>query len=285
MLRSRVGFKALSRNAPLIRARTMRLILELAKRSFQRHMTYRAAALAGLMTNLVFGALRAAVLLALYGERSVVAGISTQDVVTYVALTQAVIAYLSIFGWYDLMNSVHTGEIAMDLLKPMNLYTFWLARDLGRAATAFLWRALPLVASYSLLFDMTHPSALGQVAALIVAIFLSWLVSFSWYFLVNLTAFWTPYAQGIGRFGFVIIWFLSGFMMPLRFYPDWLSRLASLTPFPHMLNTVIEIYLGVVQPGQVVPALLLQASWALGLFLLGQLLLRAGVRRLVVLGG
>lgn len=248
-------------------------------------MTYRAAALAGLLTNVVFGLLRAAVLLALYGERRAVAGMSTQDAVTYVALTQAVIAYLSIFGWYDLMNSVHSGEIATDLLKPMNLYTFWLARDLGRAATALLWRAIPIVACYSLLFDMTYPTNVGQGAALIVAMVLSWLVSFSWYFLVNLTAFWTPYAAGIGRFGFVIIWFFSGFLMPLRFYPDWLNRLASLTPFPHMLNTVIEIYLGAVGPGQVLPALLLQALWALGLIGLGQLLLRVGVRRLVILGG
>lgn len=263
----------------------MRLILELAKRSFQRHMTYRAAALAGLMTNVVFGLLRAAVLLALYGERRVVAGMSTEQAVTYVGLTQAVIAYLSIFGWYDLMNSVHSGEIATDLLKPMNLYTFWLGRDMGRAAAALLWRAIPLVACFSFLFDMTYPASVGQVVTLIVAMILSWLISFSWYFLINLSAFWTPYAAGIGRFGFVIMWFFSGFLMPLRFYPDWLNRLASLTPFPHMLDTVIQIYLGTVGPGKVLPALLLQGLWALGLIGLGQLLLRVAVRRLVILGG
>lgn len=52
---------------------------------------------------------------------------------------------------------------------------------------------------------MTYPASLGRVVALIVAMFLSWMIGFSWYFLINLAAFWTPYAAGIGRFEFVII--------------------------------------------------------------------------------
>ncbi len=109
-----------------------RLFLELARRSFQLHLTYRAAALAGLITNLFFGLVRAAILLGLYGQRQEVAGMTVQEVVTYTGLTQAVIAYLSLFGWYELMETVYTGEVAGDLLKPMNLFTFWL----GRAAVA-----------------------------------------------------------------------------------------------------------------------------------------------------
>ncbi|MBW8012786.1 MAG: hypothetical protein FVQ83_16330 [Chloroflexi bacterium] len=41
----------------------MRLFLELTKRSFQRQLSYRAAAIAGLATNFFFGLLRAAVLI------------------------------------------------------------------------------------------------------------------------------------------------------------------------------------------------------------------------------
>lgn len=44
---------------------------------------------------------------------------------------------------------------------------------------------------------------------------------------------------------------LFGFLMLLRFYPDWLNSLVSLAPFPHMLVTVININLGTVGPGEV----------------------------------
>ena len=73
--------------------------------------------------------------------------------------------------------------------------------------------------------------------------------------------------------------------MPLRFFPAWLVRLAYLTPFPHLVNTVVEVYLGLLQGPALVRALLSQARWAAVLVVAGQLLLRVAVRRLVILGG
>ena len=263
----------------------MRLFWEVTRRAFRRHLTYRAAALAGLVTNVFFGLVRASILVALYGEREQVAGLSVQDAITYTGLTQAVIVYLSIFGWYDLMNAVHQGEIAADLLKPMRLFTFWLAQDLGRALVGLLLRGLTIMLVYALIFDITYPVGVVQWGALLLTLFLSWLLSFAYRFLVNLSAFWSPDAKGIGRFAFVVAMFFSGFLMPLRFFPEWVQTLAYLTPFPHLLNTVVEVYLGVVTGPALAQALLAQALWAAGLALLCQLVLARATRRLVILGG
>jgi ABC-2 type transport system permease protein len=138
---------------------------------------------------------------------------------------------------------------------------------------------------YGLFFELTMPHGLLPWLALGTAVLLSWLVSFSWNFLINLSAFWTPNAQGIGRFGFLIALFLSGFLMPIRFFPPWLVRLAYLTPFPHMLNSVVEIYLGILQGSDLLLVLLMQLLWAGVLIAAGQLVLRMAVRRLVILGG
>ena len=263
----------------------MRLFWEIARRSFRRYLTYRAATIAGLVTNFGFGWLRVSVLLALYGDRPVVAGITVTGLYAYVALTQAVITYLAMFGWYDLMNSVHTGEVGTDLLKPMNYFQFWLAQDAGRAAVAFLLRGVVIMGLFSLVFPLTYPDTFFQWLALATAVCLSWLVSFTYRFLINLAAFWTPNARGIGRFGFIAAMFFSGFLMPLRLYPDWLQTVCRWTPFPHMLNTVVEVYLGILQGPALWQALLMQLVWAIGLAALGQILLRTAVRRLVILGG
>lgn len=263
----------------------MELFWRVTRLSFQRHLTYRAAMVAGLITNVFFGLLRVAILVALYDTRSAVNGISVQGAITYAGLTQAIIAYLSIFGWYDLMNSVYSGQIATDLLKPMSLFTFWLAQDLGRAVVNLLLRGLTLMAIYAVIFDLAYPATPGQWLALAVAIFFSWLISFAWRFLVNLAAFWTPEATGIGRFAFIFSWFCSGFLMPLRFFPDWVVALCNLTPFPAMLNTVVEIYLGVLTGPQLAQALFFQVVWIAVLVLANGLVLRAAVRRLVIQGG
>lgn len=224
-------------------------------------------------------------LIALYAQRQEVAGISLQAAVTYTGVTQAAIAYLSFFSWYDLIRSVYSGQVGADLLKPVDYFTFWMARDLGSAAVNFLLRGLPLMAAYALFFDIVTPHGPAQWLALTGALCLAWLVSFTWRFLVNLSAFWVPNAIGIGRLVFTLAWFTSGFLMPLRFFPDWFVRLCYLTPFPHTVNTVVEIYLGLRTGAPAVLALLAQIAWAVGLALAGQLILRAGVRRLVILGG
>jgi ABC-2 type transport system permease protein len=263
----------------------MRLFWELVKLSFRLQLTYRAANLAGLATNFFFGLLRAAVMIALYGARTEVSGVSLRGAITFTGLSQALIACLSFFGWWQVMNSVYSGDISSDMLKPMDYLTFWLAQDMGRAIASLLVRGVTLMAGYALFFDITLPHGAAQWLALATTLLLSWLVSFSWRFLVNLAAFWTPDARGVGRFVFGLSWFLSGFMMPLRFFPDWFVRLASLTPFPSMINTVVEVYLGVLSGPQIVRALLLQVLWIAVLLALAQLVLRAGVRRLVIQGG
>ncbi len=263
----------------------MRLFFELFKRAFQRALTYRAASIAGLMTNFFFGLLRAAVIMALYGSRTDVSGISIQDAITFTGITQAILSFLNIFGSYDVMNSVSSGEIATDLLKPYSYFAFWMARDFGNAINQLLLRGLPLILTYAVFFHITLPNTLAQWLALAVALMLAWAVSFSWRFLVNLSAFWSPEARGIGRLAFGLTMFLSGFMMPLRFFPDWFVALCNLTPFPSIINTVIEVYLGVLGGPELIRALLSQAFWLVLLFVICQLVMRAGVRKLVIQGG
>lgn len=263
----------------------MKLFWKITMLSIRRQLSYRAATVAGIVTNIFFGLLRASVLIALYGNREVIEDLTLQDVITYTGLTQAVIVYLSIFGSYDLMRSIHQGEIAGDLLKPISLFTFWLAQDLGRAIVGFFLRGLTIMVIYALVFDITYPTSATQWFALFITLVLSWLISFAYRFLVNLSAFWSPDARGIGRFAFIIVMFFSGFLMPLRFFPEWVQTLAYFTPFPHMLNTVVEVYLGVLTTTELINALVAQVAWAVALVLVCQVVLRLGTKRLVILGG
>ncbi len=263
----------------------MRLFWKLIQLAFQRQLAYRGANWAGLATNFFFGLLRASLMIALYHARTEVAGVSLQEAITFTGLTQAVIAYLHLFGWWEVMLAVYNGDIASDMLKPFDYITFWLAQDVGRAIAHLLVRGVTILAAYALFFPITWPRTLWQWATLVVALTLSLLVSFAWRFLINLAAFWTPDARGIGRVGFGLSWFLSGFLMPLRFFPDWFVRLCNLTPFPSMVNTVTEVYLGVITGPALINALGRQLLWAIILFVACRLVMRAGVRRLVIQGG
>jgi len=253
--------------------------------SFRRQLTYRAANLSGLATNLMFGFFRAAVLIALFHEQTTVNGLSIQGAITYAGLTQALIGYLSFFHWFDLMQTVYDGQVGSDLLKPMNYFLYWLGIDTGRALGSLLTRSLPLFVIFAVFYDVILPKSVLQWGAFILSVIFSLLISFSWRFIVNLAAFWTPNALGIGHFAFGLSWTFSGFFIPLALFPDWLAEFSRLTPFGASVYIPIQIFIGNVQKQALVESLLIQLFWIVALILLDHLVLTRGIRKLVIQGG
>ncbi len=253
--------------------------------SLRQQTTYRTAMLAGLATNLFFGLLRLALMVALYQDRGTVNQLDLGGAVTYIAISQSMIAFLYIFGSNDFMKSVASGEIATDLLKPMRLFTLWMARDLGRGLVNLFSRGIVFMLIFQFFYPLVWPKSIGQWLLFLPSLLLSWLVSFAWRFLVNLAAFWTPDAIGIGRAAFAVSQLFSGFMLPLRLFPPLVQTIFLSTPFPSIVNTPIDIWLGLSSGREAWLSMGLQAAWLVGLTWLCQVTVRAGVRHLVIQGG
>ena len=266
------------------------LYAAVARLGFRRPFAYPQAALWGVVTNAFFGLLRVSVLAALFGVRPQVAGYSVTDAVTYTALTQAFIVALALFGWTDFMRTVHRGEVGTDLLRPMNLLGFWAAQDAGRAAAQFVLRGLPMLLIFQLGAAFTGgglhwPAGPLAWTQTILSAALAWACGFLFRFLVNCAAFWSPDAAGFGRFAWALLGLGCGFLMPLAFFPAWAQAALACTPFPSMLNTTVEVWLGLRSgPGAWV-ALGTQLAWTGALLAVTAFTLRRGLRRLEVAGG
>src|SRR5438270_9328026 len=108
----------------------MRLYWELARRAMQRQLAYRTENLAGLVTNIFFGYLRAAVLLAVYQATSSVGGYDAEAAVTYAWITQAMIMLVALWGWWDVELTIRTGDVISDLSKPISYAVFCLKKKI-----------------------------------------------------------------------------------------------------------------------------------------------------------
>jgi ABC-2 type transport system permease protein len=208
-----------------------------------------------------------------------------QAAVTYTGLTQALLAYIAIFGWWDLLKTIRTGDVASDLSRPSDFFWYWWAQDFGRATGHLVFRGLPLLALYALAYRIALPPTLFHGLAFLVSITLALLISFTYRFIVSLAAFWTQDAVGIGRTAYTVSVFFSGFLMPLVFFPPWAATIMSFTPFPSQINTPVEIYLGLVSGPALPGALATQLLWFIALYALARLVLSAGVKKLVIQGG
>jgi ABC-2 type transport system permease protein len=266
---------------------TLRLGFELARRGYGRYAAYPGATWAGVFTNSFFGLLIAYVMLAVYESRDEVGGYDVAAALTYVWLAQGLLSVVASFGpsWYELGLRVRSGDIAVDLHRPLDLQAAGLAHDFGRATYQLLFRAAPPFVLGALVFDLTAPTEPLRWLAFAVSVALAVVVSFGFRFVFNLLAFWLLDFRGPYVLGLAVSNLLSGLAIPLVFFPGALGDVLRALPFASMLQAPIDVYLGEELGGSTVGVLALQAVWALALLGLGRAVLAAGTRKLVVQGG
>ncbi len=263
------------------------LYLAVAVRSFRRYSTYTAATLAGIFTNSVFGVIICFVYIAVWSQSPSAGGYDVTDAVTYAWLGQAMLMTVAIWGGGatdELASRVRTGDVAVDLYRPVSLLGWWLASDLGRAAYHLLTRGVAPTVVGGLLFDLRYPGDVLTAVAFAVSVLLAVVVSFGLRMLVACTAFWLLDDSGVKNLAAVLATFLSGLAVPLVLFPGWIREVALVLPWAAFLQVPADIWLGQRVGGDLARGLGFQLVWA-GLLLGLCSVVVARARHKVVVGG
>lgn len=263
----------------------LRLYWEIARRAYRLHAAYRAANLAGLLTNGVFGYLRTEVLLAMYVGRRSVVGYDAASVITFTWITQGLIMVVALWGYWDVEETIRNGDVVSDLAKPFSYLGYWLARDYGRSLYYALFRCVPGLLIGQVLFGLRWPSAPLTWIAFLVSLVLAVAISFAWRFMINLSAFWTTDARGIGGLLGAFVLVVSGFTIPLPYFPEPFQSIFRALPFAGIVQTPADIFVGHVVGPAILGAIVRQALWAGVMLGLAQILVNVATRRVVVQGG
>ena len=264
---------------------SLRVYLELAKRGYRRHSVYTTATVAGVFTNVVFGVLRVAVMVGVYANSSEIGGYRLAQAVTYVWLVQGLMTVVRMYGGTELAMRIRSGDIAIDLLRPVDVQLSYLATDYGRAAYHALYRGIPPVLIGALFYQIVTPGDPLMWLAFIASVALAVAVSYLFRFLYNLSAFWLLDYRGVSLIAVIVVNLLSGFIVPVSFFPDWLATFASLTPFPSMVQTPVDLFTGHTSGLAALTALAVQVIWVGLLFLGCRIVFLRGRRMLVFQGG
>ena len=264
------------------------LHVAVATRAFRRYSTYRAATLAGIFTNSVFGIIYSYAYLALWAANPDAGGYDKVDAVTFVWLGQALIMSVAVFGGgstEDLAERIRTGDVAIDLYRPVGLVGWYLAADLGRATYHLLSRGLaPLLVGLAL-FELTLPVSAVNAAAFGVSLVLAVTLSFTIRFMVACSGFWLLDSSGLRVLFLTCAVFFSGMTLPLVLFPGWLGTFAEALPFAGFIQVPIDMWLGRYEGWELVGLLAFQAAWIVVLLGCCHAILRAATRKVVVQGG
>lgn len=252
---------------------------------FRLHLQYRAAAMAGVVTQVFFGLVLVAVLRAFYASADTPPPLALPAALSYLWLSQAFFSLLPWRGDPDVSALVRSGGVAYELLRPTNLYALWLARAVALRTAPVLLRAVPLLLLAGWLFDLAPPAsptaALLWLLGVVGAVALSATITV----LLNLSLLWTISGEGVTTLMPVVVAAGSGLLLPLPLFPDWLQVVLRGLPFRGLLDVPHQLYLGELRGAAAGGALLQQWAWAGALALIGLTVLQRGLNRLVVQGG
>ena len=257
-----------------------------AAAAFRQYSTYRMATAAGVFTNVVFGFIRASIMFAaIGGAGGELSGYTVAQAATYVWLGQALLAPIEAFGTREVSQRVHQGEVAIDLLRPTSFLGLHYAQKLGRSGFLLLGRGIPPLLVGAVVTGLALPEDPRSYLLGALSLLLAVTVAFLADMMVNLAAFWLLETRGLTIVYTAVMNLLSGFLIPILWFPDWLLLIARATPFPSMIQTPIDTLSGRITPLDALPLVATQVGWVPVLAVAAQLMLRAGVRSVEVQGG
>ncbi len=252
---------------------------------FRMLLQYRAAAFAGLVTQLFWGLIRVMIFTAFYHSSTAAQPMAYEEVRTYIWLGQAMLAMLPWNVDAEIRQMVRTGGVAYELLRPLDLYLLWFSRALAWRMAPTLLRAVPLFTIAWLFFGLQLPATWMAAAGWMLATLLAILLSSAISTLQNISLLWTIAGEGIANLTFAGVLVFSGMVVPLPLFPDWAQPVIKLLPFRGLCDVPFRIYAGHIPPSEYWREMVQQLAWIFGLIILGRWVLSRGMRRLVVQGG
>lgn len=270
----------------------MRPYLAIVSARFRMLLQYRAAAVAGVWTQIFFGFVLLMVYEAFYRSTDAPPPMSFPRLASYVWLGQALLATLPWNADPELRAMVRSGAVAYELCRPVDLYGLWFARALAwRTAPTLLraapmaifamavlpwiglaeWRLAPPAPAAGLAFALTLGAALALSCAIST--------------LIHISLLWTLSGEGIVMLLTAVVSLCSGLLIPLPLFPDGVRAVLEWLPFAGLADLPYRVYTGDLPVGALALVLARQVAWTIALIALGRWLIGRGIRRLVVQGG
>jgi ABC-2 type transport system permease protein len=260
----------------------------------QTTLQYRVATFTGFLTRIWFGLVYVEIFRALYTNKLLAEPpLSVSQAITYVWLQQALIRLQPVNCDPDVANSIRTGTIVYDRIRPIDTYSLWyartLAKRLGSVAAIFamtiLFAGIFLPLSGLDAWGMSWPESSSRFLLFLLSAVLGTLVSAAVAVLMDILAAAMLSPAGVNAMAFTAVLFLSGSYIPLPLLPGAWAFLSAFQPLASLIDIPSRLFTGSATLAQIPLLLAVQMFWFVVLVLFGRLAMNKTMSRLQVQGG
>lgn len=207
-------------------------------------------------------------------------GYNLDQMITYHIWSMVVSLLAQGMSALNLAEDIRMGRISSYLIYPIDFWEFHAAGFIAfESLQAFITvLTISVVALMGFLPDMTAVSFFhGFLYCIYVSLF--WFIL---QFLTGILGFWLEETWILRVTLSILTAFLSGAIIPLELYPEWLVQILAYTPFPYLTYYPIKIFMGEI--GFFYKGYLLLGIWMVVLVMVNKWIWNKGIRMYTAAG-
>jgi len=219
--------------------------------------------------------------------KPVINGFTLDEMITYIVMSTLTGLLISNDVHWSIGNDVRTGDIAMNLIKPVSYHLKQYFAAMGNVIGNFIFLVAPIWSIYSIyrFIVIGEIPSIIRILLYLVSALLSSLLLFFINFMFGLAAFYVEYIFGFIFAKEALFRLISGELIPLSFFPKSVLAIFQFLPFAGLIYTPVMIYLGKYQGTALLLHFGIQVVWVIGLYVFCHVLWKKAIKRLRILGG
>ena len=184
-------------------------------------------------------------------------------------------------GYYDIQE----GRLTSYLLKPFSYLQMKFYTEFSYRLVQGFYGIIVFILLRSLIGSFVTFVRTPQAITLIILIgLLAFCLSFLFKMIIGISALWLVDFRGFQQFSDVVVWLLSGLIVPITFFPSQIQLVAHVLPFSYMLYHPILAFQGLYDVNRLVGIALTQIIWIALLFGIYKILWMRGIKKYTGVG-
>ncbi len=246
---------------------------------------YRAEFFIGMISKMVLLSATAFFWKAAYKGIDVQGAVNERQMLIYSVISIIMSQIFSISVEDNIRSRVRMGNVAVDFIKPVNVFLMYFSEDIGNAVTSIVQKVVPIII-FSVLFIVTPvPYSILHFMLFAVSAIISYMILWFSNAIFGLFYFWAIDMGPLGTIKDYLILILSGSFVPIWFFPQSVQAVLKCLPFIYMYQHPISIYIGKVSYSEAAGGIFIQIVWTVIFALIFNHIKKRVERNVLVQGG
>lgn len=265
--------------------RKARVYKQIIKTGIIRSLTYKFQVYSNILMQTIIMVASAYFWKALFKNAESVKGVSIDTMLVYIIISSIISIVLSTNVERRIEESVERGSVAVDLMRPINVFSIYFAEDIASLIALFFQNVIPVLVIGTIIIGIPKAASLAAFLLFLLSLFMAYMINWFIAVMFGMICFSQVRVSALFQVKKHLIRLLSGSIIPIWFFPDWLQRVLKTLPFAYLYQLPLDIYVGKSDSFEIMMGLIVQLIWMIITFALFMHFQKEVTKKVLVQGG